>query len=300
MSRAVFVGFMLAAVAIGSVIFHFMSPWWFTELASNWEFIDTTIIITFWVTGVVFVAVLLFTAYCIWKFHHREGREVEYRPENHKLEWGLTIFTTVGVVAMLAPGLVVWDDFVSVPEDAVEFEAMGQQWFWSYRYPGADGVLGKTDVHAINYDNPFGIDPDDPHGQDDVMVEGDSLHLQIGQPVKVLLRSIDVLHNFYVPEFRAKMDLVPGMVTYFWIEPTREGEFDVLCFELCGTGHYNMLSKVIVEDKESYDAWMAEQLTFAEYAASFEGGAKVAMNDASINGEGEAAAPAAVEAGNGN
>ena len=80
------------------------------------------------------------------------------------------------------------------------------------------------------------MNPDDPNGQDDVIVEAADLHLPIGKPVKMLLRSIDVLHDFYVPEFRAKMDMIPGSVTYFWFTPTRTGTFEVLCAELCGTG----------------------------------------------------------------
>ena len=78
--------------------------------------------------------------------------------------------------------------------------------------------------------------PNDPNGQDDVIIEAADLHLPIGKPVKMLLRSIDVLHDFYVPEFRAKMDMVPGSVTYFWFTPTRTGTFEVLCAELCGVG----------------------------------------------------------------
>ena len=114
---------------------------------------------------------------------------------------------------------------------------MGQQWQWSFRFPGEDGVLGTSDFRNIGPENPFGLNPDDPNGQDDVLIEGGELHLPLDRPVKVLLRSIDVLHDFYVPEFRAKMDMVPGVVTYFWFTPTRTGTFEVLCFELCGTGH---------------------------------------------------------------
>jgi heme/copper-type cytochrome/quinol oxidase subunit 2 len=109
-----------------------------------------------------------------------------------------------------------------------------------------------------------GIDPDDPAGQDDIVIEAGELHLPIGKPVKMLLRSIDVLHDFYVPEFRAKMDMVPGMVTYFWFTPTRTGTYEVLCAELCGTGHSYMRGTVIVDTEEDYLAWLQTQSTFAE------------------------------------
>lgn len=258
------VALILLLVAIGSVLFHLFSPWWWTPIATDWSYIDHTINITFWITGFVFTAVIAFMAYCVFRFHHREGRQADYNPENKKLEWWLSVGTGVGVAAMLAPGLVVWHQFVTVPADATEVEVMGQQWQWSFRLPGKDGRLGTSDVRNINPENPMGLNGDDPHGQDDVVIDNGDLHLPIGKPVKVLLRSVDVLHDFYVPEFRAKMDMVPGMVTYFWIKPIRTGTFDVLCAELCGAAHYQMRAKVIIEDEKDYHAWLEQQKTFAE------------------------------------
>jgi cytochrome c oxidase subunit 2 len=258
------VALILLLVAVASVLFHFMSPWWWTPIASNWQYIDNTIIITFWITGAVFVAVVAFIAYCVFRFRHREGRTAAYEPENKKLEWWLTVGTAIGVVAMLAPGLVVWNQFVTVPAGAAEIEVMGQQWRWSYRLPGRDGRLGTTDARNVSADNPMGLNPDDPNGRDDVVIESGDLHLPVGKPVKVLLRSIDVLHDFYVPEFRAKMDMIPGSVTYFWFTPTRVGTFEVLCAELCGVAHAQMRGTVIVEEESQYHAWLEKQRTFAE------------------------------------
>ena len=277
--------FALILVALGTVVFHFVSPWWWTPIASNWGYIDDTILITFWVTGVVFLAVVLFMAYCIYRFRYQENKRAEYNPESKKLEWWLTGLTTLGVVVMLTPGLFVWNQFVTVPEGAAEFEVMGQQWQWSFRFPGKDGALGTTNARKIDGDNPFGIDPKDPNGQDDVLVEGGELHLPVNQPVKVLLRSIDVLHDFYVPEFRAKMDMVPGAVTYFWLTPTRTGTFDILCFELCGVGHHEMRGNVVVEEESAFQEWLQEQTTFAQSVAeaSEEDGIKIASSKAAIN-----------------
>ena len=258
------VALILLLVAIGSVVFHLLSPWWWTPIATNWSYIDQTLNITFWITGFVFTAVIAFMAYCVFRFHHKEGRQADYNPENKRLEWWLTVGTGVGVAAMLAPGLFVWHQFVTVPADATEIEVMGQQWQWSFRLPGKDGRLGTTDVRNISPDNPMGLNRDDTYGQDDVIIENGDLHLPVGKPVKVLLRSVDVLHDFYVPEFRAKMDMVPGMVTYFWIKPIRTGTFDVLCAELCGAAHYQMRAKVVVEEESEYHAWLEQQKTFAE------------------------------------
>lgn len=254
-------------VAVGSVLFHILSPWWWTPIASNWESIDHTIIITFWITGIAFTAVVGFLGYCIFQFRHRKDARAAYEPENKSLEGWLTIGTGLGVAAMLAPGLYVWHQYISVPKDATDVEVVGRQWQWSYRLPGKDGKLGKTDVQAISADNPLGLDPNDPAGQDDVIIDGEDLRLPIGKPIKVLLRSIDVLHDFYVPEFRAKMDMIPGVVTYYWLTPTRTGTFDVLCAELCGVGHSQMRGKVVVEEQDKNKAWLESQPTFAQLAA---------------------------------
>jgi len=261
------VAVMLLLVTAGTIIFHFMSPWWWTPIASNWGYIDNTIIITFWITGVVFVAVMLFMVYCVLRFRHRPGQRSEYEPENKKLEWWLTIITGVGVAAMLIPGLFVWNQYVTVPPGTAEIEVMAQQWQWSFRLPGKDGKLGTSNALLINGDNPFGLNPDDPNGRDDVLIEADDLHLRRDVPVKVVLRSLDVLHDFYVPEFRAKMDMVPGMVTYFWLTPIRTGTFDILCFELCGVGHHDMRGNVVVDDAAAYEKWLQEQETFAQTMA---------------------------------
>ena len=109
--------------------------------------------------------------------------------------------------------------------------------------------------------------PNDPRGQDDVLIAGPELHLPLDRPVKVLLRSKDVLHDFTVPQFRVKMDLVPGMVTYLWLTPTRTGAFEILCEELCGLGHFAMRGRVVVDDADAYQAWLAGQPTFAAVAA---------------------------------
>ena len=257
----------LVLVGVGTVAFHFWSPWWWTPIASNWGYIDDTIVLTFWITGVVFIALILFMAYCVVRYRYRPGRRAAYEPENKKMEWWLTGLTTLGVAGMLAPGLFVWQQFVTVPEGAAVIEVVGQQWQWSFRYPGKDGKLGTTNSRNISGDNPFGINPNDPNGRDDVLVAGDDLHIPLGKPLKMLLRSIDVLHDFYVPEFRAKMDMVPGAVTYFWFIPTRTGTFDILCFELCGVGHYTMRSQVVVEEESAFQAWLAKQETFAQSLA---------------------------------
>jgi cytochrome c oxidase subunit 2 len=262
------IALVLVAVALGSVLFHFLSPWWFTPIASNWAYIDDTIIITFWITGAAFTAVVLFMAYCIFRFRHVEARRAAYEPESKRLEWWLAGVTAVGVAAMLAPGLFVWRQFVTVPAAASEFEAVGQQWQWAFRLPGPGERLGRSDARFVSDQNPLGLDPDDPSARDNVVVVADDMHLPVDVPVKVLLRSIDVVHNFYVPEFRAKMDLMPGMVSYFWFTPTRVGRFEILCAGFCGIGHPQMRGNIVIEPAGDYQAWLRKQQTFAQMSLS--------------------------------
>ena len=254
----------LLLIAVGSVAFHFLSPWWWTPIASNWGPIDQTILITFWITGFVFTSVVLFMAYCLFRFRHRPGQRAAYEPENRKLEGSLALITAIGVAAMLAPGLLVWRQFVTVPREAVDVEVVGQQWQWSFRLPGKDERLGRSDPRFFTTDNPLGIDPHDPDARDDIVVQSGDLHLLVGKPVRILLRSLDVVHDFYVPEFRAKMDLMPGIVTYFWLAPTRTGTFEVLCAGFCGVGHPEMRTQVVVDSERDYQTWLGMQQTFAQ------------------------------------
>ena len=267
----------MLGVALGSVLFHLFSPWWWGQIASNWQYIDDTINLTFWITGLVFVAIIVFMAYCTHRFRHRAGNRAHYEPESKRLEWTLTIVTAVGVGALLAPGLFVWNQFITPPEDSTEIEAVGQQWYWSFRLPGDDGVLGTSATRLISNDNPLGVNPDDPNGRDDVIVQSGALHLPLDQPVTVLLRSSDVLHNFYVPEFRVKMDLVPGMITEQWFTPTRTGTFQILCAEFCGEQHYNMRGQVVVDEAADSAVWLAEQQTFGTMLAAAAGDGSTAV-----------------------
>jgi len=263
----VFVAIIFILVIIASVAFHIWSPWWWTPVASNWVNIDSTIELTFWITGSVFVAVCSFMSYCVWRYRYRPDRKAEYKPEDKKLEFRLTWLTALGVIALLAPGLVVWNKYISVPEDALKVEVVAYQWGWNYRLPGEDNILGKTSVGLISDDNPYGLDSSDPNSKDDILVMDADLHLKINQPVKIELRSLDVLHNFYIPQFRAKMDTLPGIITFYWFIPEKTGDYEILCAEYCGTGHYAMRGKVLVDETKDYSNWLAKQISFEKMLA---------------------------------
>jgi cytochrome c oxidase subunit 2 len=262
----------LVVIVAGSVLFHVLTPWWLTPLASNWGRMDTTLTITLIITGIFFVALNAFIVYALWRFRHRDGHRAAYQPDNKKLERRLTIFTSLGIMALLAPGLFVYADYVDAPHDAMVVDVVGKQWQWHFRFPDENGKLGATNVRLISGTNPFGLDPDDPAAHENVLVPGSEVHLPINKPIKMLLRSDDVLHDFYVPQFRGRMNIVPGMVTTFWFTPTRAGRYEIMCAQLCGVGHYNMRGVVVVEDEASFRTWLKAQPTFAVTMAKAKGG----------------------------
>ncbi|VVN88006.1 cytochrome c oxidase subunit II [Pseudomonas fluorescens] len=258
------IAIILILIIVASVLFHILAPWHATPAASNWGSIDTTLFITLIISGIFFIAITVFMAVAVVRYRHKEGSRAAYQPENKKLELWLIIVTSVGIAAMLAPGLVVYSDFIRVPKNAYELEVVAQQWQWAFRFSGQDGKLGKSDIRFVDSANPLGLDPKDPAGQDDVLIKNNEVRLPLDQPVKVLLRSKDVLHNFYVPQIRSKMDMVPGMVSHFWFTPTKTGKYEVLCAEYCGVGHFNMRGHMIVEEQNVFDQWLNSQPTFAQ------------------------------------
>ncbi len=262
------VALVMVLVVAGSLIFHFLSPWRATPIASNWGFIDDTMALTFWITGAGFVGVVLFMAYCLYRFRSQPGRLATYEPENRRLELLLGGVTTLAVIILLAPGLSVWGRYITPPEGAMEFEAVGVQWNWNFRLPGRDKQLGASDVRYIEGSNTLGVSPVDPRSQDDLIVTSGEIHVPQGASIKVLLRSIDVLHDFYVPEIRAKMDLVPGMETYFWFTATKIGQYEILCVAYCGMGHPQMRGMLFVESEADYRAWLDRQQTFSQIRRS--------------------------------
>ncbi|KHK57831.1 cytochrome B558 subunit A [Ralstonia sp. A12] len=279
----------LVLIVVLAVGFHFVSPWWITPIASNWVRMDDTLTITIVITGALFIAINLFVVAALLRYRHREGNpnghRATYEPHNRRLEWWLIGITSVGVAAMLAPGLFVYADYVRPPANALQMEVLGQQWQWRFRFAGAGGKLGTTDVRYISDDNPFGLNPNDPNGRDNHLIDAAEVHLPLNRPIQVLARSRDVLHDFYVPPFRARMNMVPGMVTTFWFTPTKAGRYDILCAQLCGIGHSNMRGVVVVEDEASFARWLAQQPTLEQHEQ-----AKVQAASATAGGSAQALA----------
>ena len=292
----------LVVIVAGALLFHFVNPWWLTPLASNWREMDDTLTITLVITGIFFVGIHLFIIYTLLRFRRRDQQSkgnlriagavaasvrhvAAYIPENRKLELWLIGGTTLAIIHLLAPGLFVYADYIRPPRDALVVEVVGQQWQWRYRFPGANGKLGLSNVRFVSATNPFGLDPDDPAGHDNILINGNEVHLPVNKPVKLLLRSHDVLHDFFVPPFRARMNMVPGMVTSFWFTPNKPGRYEVLCAQLCGMGHANMRGYVVVESEAEFKRWLAAQPTFAMTRMQAAGAKTVSLDPLAARGK---------------
>jgi cytochrome c oxidase subunit 2 len=141
------------------------------------------------------------------------------------------------------------------PKDALVVEVTAEQFGWIIRYPGPDGKFSPLKPELVHFNNPLGLDRTDPDAADDVVV-GNELHLPVDTKVLIKLRSQDVIHDFFVPEFRLKQDAMPGMEIPMWVEPNRVGHYELACAQLCGFGHSLMRGDVYVESREDFDKWL--------------------------------------------
>ena len=193
----------------------------------------------------------LFMAYCVFRFRHKEGQQAAYEPENKKLEWWLTVVTAVGVAAMLAPGLVRLEPVRHRSERCDRGRGRRPAMAVELPLPGKDGRLGTSECPVHQFRQSAGLEsttirPDRTMSS----IDSDDLHLPVGKPVKVLLRSIDVLHDFYVPEFRAKMDMMPGWSPISGSRPPGPGHSRFFAPSSAVSAHPQMRGNVVVETRE--------------------------------------------------
>lgn len=213
---------------------------------------------TLWVTGVIFTAVQILLAWAILRGRNRSPLSVRansFRAGNRTLELGWTGATAIVFLTLAILGSRGWARVPRRSAGKETIEVCAHQFAWNFRYPGPDGHFGKTANEYISDSggNPFGIDPKDPAGKDDIVAA--SLRIPAGRDVLLLLHSRDVIHDFFVRELRTKQDIVPGMEIPFEIHADRPGQYEIACAELCGLGHSQMRSLLIVMPPEEYDRW---------------------------------------------
>ena len=258
----------LAAACVGLTPAHAelrtSNIWWAPEaVTTGGHEVDRLLMFIFWLTLTVFVLTQGVYIYFIVKYRYRKGVKAVYSHGNNALE----IFWT-SVPAAIFILLAVYSDKLwlqlrsKAPKEALSIDIVAYQFGFHIRNPGSDGALGSYDQAWMQKgDNNFGTDPtkDDPHGHDDYQSEN-QLTLPVNRPVNVILRSQDVIHAFYVPEFRMYQDIVPGRkIDWVWFTPEKIGHYALACNQLCGAGHYNMQAKIDVVSVNDYDKLVSEK-----------------------------------------
>ena len=267
-------------------------------------------------TGIVFVVTHILLFYFAYKYREDKSRKALFMPHDNKLEVIWTVIPAVVLTFLVVDGLAVWNqatadvaDDAVIGTDYIEIEATAYQFGWEIRYPGTDNVLGRKNYRLIDLaDNSLGLDFNDIHSQDD-FVESDTILLPKGMDVRVRITSKDVLHNFYLPQFRVKMDCVPGIPTFFKFNPIETTEdrrerlgqknpdgspkypewhtpasadapdgpkryevfnYELACAELCGTGHFGMQRIVKIVEPDEYYTWLANKTSIKSEKTYFE------------------------------
>ena len=256
---------------------------------------------TLFFTGIVFVLTQVLLFWYSYKYQYVPGRKALFLSHDNRLEAFWTAIPVVVMSFLVVKGLIVWNEAMADTDDEyIEIEAMGQQFNWLIRYPGADNRLGERNYKLFTASNPFGQDWTDKKNHDDFHPA--EIVLPKGKKVRVRITAKDVLHNFDLPHFRVKMDAIPGLPTYFVFTPTTTTdeyrqrlktvpeyhavldpedpespllweafEYELACAELCGTGHYSMKRLVKIVEQEEYDAWVAAQQEQAWYPNNVKG-----------------------------
>lgn len=224
--------------------------------------IDVQFTRTMVVVGIAFILAQVGLGYLILRYGGgRKGEKALYTHGNNRLEVVWTLLTAVVFVILGVMAQQVWAQLhlADTPAGALEYEVVGQQFLWNIRNPGPDGKFGASRPELYNdQTNPVGIDENDPAGKDDVV--SSIMVLPVNRPVRLRLRSKDVIHNFFVPQFRIKQDAVPGLETAIYVQPEQVGEYEVVCAELCGMTHYRMKSFVRVVSEQEYQKWLQDQI----------------------------------------
>ncbi len=215
---------------------------------------------TYVAMGVVFLAAQLGLGLFVWMYRDRgPNTKVHYSHGNTRLEVVWTVLTAILFVGMNLAGSRVWAEarFQGAGPNAIRVEVSGLQFAWYYRYPGPDGTFGKTrpDLQNAEEGNAVGVDDSDPASKDDVTVG--TLVVPVDREVELTLRAQDVIHSFFIPNMRFKQDAVPGLMVRAHFTPTKVGEYEIACAELCGLGHYKMRSSLRVVTQQEYDEWLA-------------------------------------------
>jgi cytochrome c oxidase subunit 2 len=202
--------------------------------------IDSLFMLVLVITAIAFVLVEGLLIYFLVRYRHRPGRRATYVHGSLRIELGWTAGTGLALLSLALFQRTTWVQIKQeMPDEntSVVIGLTAKQFEWHATYPGGDGRLDTSD---------------------DITAPINVLHLPVNRPVIFVLESQDVLHSFFVPVFRLKQDVVPGVTIRTWVQATQTGEFEIACAELCGLGHYRMRGRITVEPQADFETWLAD------------------------------------------
>ncbi len=230
--------------------------------------IDFMMALVHWLMLVLFVGWGIYYIYALVRFRSKRQPQAVYEGAKGKYstvqESGVVLAEALLLVVFAFP---VWgflkNDFPEASE-SVEVHVVAEQFAWNIHYPGPDGIFGRRNVEMIDLvSNPLGLDRSDPAAADDISTLNE-LHLPVDKPVILHLSSKDVIHSFGIPEMRVKQDAIPGLVIPIWWKPTKTGDYEIACAQLCGLSHYRMRGFVTIHEQAEYAAWLEEAAEMQE------------------------------------
>ena len=228
--------------------------------------IDHILEFSHWFMGALFLGWSAFFVYVLLRFRKSRNPVADHEGVKTGISTHLE-FAVVLIEAVLLVGFAIplWGKFVNEfpdTKDAILVHAIGQQFSWNFHLPGPDGQFGNRELGLVTNSNPIGLDPNSAEGKDDLVVLGE-LHVPVNRPVIIEISSKDVIHNFALPHMRAAQDAIPGQIIPMWFTPIKTGNYEVVCGQLCGLGHYSMKGMLVVDTQEDYQAWLKERVELA-------------------------------------
>jgi cytochrome c oxidase subunit II len=224
--------------------------------------VDHMTVLVHWLMLVLFVGWGAFFLFVIVKFRKGAHPTANYTGAKGKFAKSTEVIVAViEIVLLVFYAIPAWATRVRdlpAESEAVIVRVVAEQFAWNVHYPGRDRMFGRVDMKLVSADNPLGLDRSDPNAKDDLTTIN-QLNLPVDRPVLVHLSSKDVIHSFGLYEMRIKQDAIPGMEIPVWFVPTRAGDYEIACSQLCGLGHYRMRGFVTIQPQAAFDTWIAEQ-----------------------------------------
>lgn len=244
-----------------------MSPSQFLGIPKNYSAhggqVDHMIDVLHWFMFALFVGWTLFFLYCIFRFWHRNHPKASYDGVRSHLSSHLEVgVIIVEAVLLLGFAFPLWaervDSWQQVQKlDPVRVRVVGYQFGWIYHYPGADGKFGRVDPNLISGVGDIGLDLEDPNALDDFT--SPILKLPVKRPAVLNITSTDVIHNYSIVPMRIQQDAIPGREIPMWFTPTEPLETYVVCGQLCGESHGNMVGSMEITPADVFDSWATGQ-----------------------------------------